>query len=77
MSQQYAQNIVVVTLVINAIFKELTKGVRRVTYQAGFGLCSLRELLEEFEHENSMIPSFWWTFGDIQEEYEIVDKDLS
>lgn len=75
MSQQYAQNIVVVTLVINAIFKEFTKGIRRVTYQAGFGHCSLRELLEEFEHENSMMPSLWWTFGDSQEEYERLTRN--
>lgn len=77
MSQQYAQNIVVGTLIINAIFKELTKGIRRLTYRAGLGRCSLRELLEEFEHENSVILSRWWTFGDIQEEYEIVDKEQS
>lgn len=67
MSQQYPQNIVVVTLIINAIFKELTKGMRRVIYQAGFGCGFLRELLEELEHKNSMILSLLWTFGDIQE----------
>lgn len=65
MSQQYAQNISVATLVIKVvIFKELTKEerVRRVKYQADFGLCSLRELLKESELENSMISSLWWTF---------------
>lgn len=67
MSQQYAQNIVaVIIIIINvAIFKDLAKRecIKRFKYQAVFGLCSLMELLKELEHENDMFLPLWWVSG--------------
>lgn len=58
MSQQDAQNIVV-TLVIKVILKHLKGGgmFREWKHPADFGLCSQRDLLQEFEPTNSIIGS--------------------